>query len=236
MKKTSTRLVVMLCALTLGVSTLGGCDFKKTAEDVGFKQGGSLLEKGTIKYDTLVDKDEACIQAWGDIDATLQRRADLIPNLVQVAKGYATHERKTLDEVIQARASATQVKLEYKQGVDDFSDPAKMQQFQAAQSGMSQALGKLMVVQESYPDLKANQNFATLMTQMEGSENRILQARRVYNSTVADYNKELRHVSGKVINPVTGFEFKARVPFTADADARQAPKVNFDDPPAASTK
>ena len=227
----TTRIATLVFALTLSVSAIG-CDIKKRAEDIGLKQGDSLLEKGTIKYDTLVDKDEACTQAWGDIDATLQRRNDLIPGLVQVAKGYAKHERSTLDEVIQARASATQVKLEYKQGVDDFSDPAKMQQFQAAQSGMTQALGKLMVVQESYPDLKANANFATLMTQMEGTENRILQARRVYNATVADYNKELRHVSGKVVNPITGFEFKPRVPFTADAEARHAPTINFDDPPA----
>src|SRR5271170_5405315 len=188
----TTRIAVLFCALSLGVSALG-CDVKKHMEEVGFKQGDTVVEKLSDKYDTLVNKDEACTQAWGDIDATLQRRNDLIPGLVQVAKGYAKHERSTLDEVIQARASATQVKLEYKQGVDDFSDSAKMQQFQAAQSGMTQALGKLMVVQESYPDLKANANFATLMTQMEGTENRILQARRVYNATVADYNKELRH-------------------------------------------
>lgn len=189
--------------------------------------GCGLVDKGVDKYDTLVNKDEACMQAWGDIDAQLQRRADLIPNLVEVAKGYAQHERSTLDEVIQARASATQVKLEYKQGVDDFSDPAKMQQFQAAQQGLSQSLGKLMMVREAYPDLKANQQFNTLMTQMEGTENRILQARRVFNAAVGNYNVELRKVSGKLINPITGFEFKPRTYFAADADARQAPKVNF---------
>lgn len=189
--------------------------------------GCGLIDKGTAKYDTLVDKDEACMQAWGDIDTQLQRRADLIPNLVATVKGYAAHERGTLDEVIQARASATQTKLEYKPGQDDFSDPAKMAQFQAAQGGLSQALGKLMVVKEAYPELKADAQFATLMTQMEGSENRIAQARRVYNAAVGSYNTELRHVTGKIVNPITGFEFKPRVYFGADADAKVAPKVDF---------
>jgi len=223
----TTRIAVLFCALSLGVSALG-CDVKKHMEEVGFKQGDTVVEKLSDKYDVLVNKDEACTQAWGDIDATLQRRADLIPNLVSVTKGYAKHEENTLKEVMEARASATQTKLEYKQGVDDFSDPEKMAQFQAAQSGMTQALGKLMMVKEAYPDLKANALFSKLMDQMEGTENRILQARRVYNATVADYNMELRHVSGKVMNPITGFEFKQRVPFTADASARSAPKVDFD--------
>lgn len=221
------RHVALVCAFALGVSALGGCDVKGHMEDVGFKQGDNVTEKLTVKYNGLVKKDEVCTQAWADIDATLQRRADLIPNLVNVAKGYAKHEENTLKEVMEARASATQTKLEYKQGVDDFSDPAKIAAFQAAQSGMTQALGKLMVVQESYPDLKANALFSKLMDQMEGTENRILQARRVYNAAVADYNSEVRDVATKVINPITGFEFKPRVPFQADAAARTAPVVTF---------
>lgn len=193
--------------------------------------GCDLLGKGVDKYNTLVDKDEACMQAWGDIDAQLQRRADLIPGLVSTVKGYAAHERGTMDEVIQARASATQVKMEYKKGVDDFSDPEKMKQFQAAQGGLTQALGKLMMVQEAYPDLKADKQFATLMAQVEGTENRILQARRVYNAAVGGYNTELRHVSGKVMNPITGNEFKPRLYFEADKDSKVAPKIDFSTPP-----
>lgn len=189
--------------------------------------GCGLFDQGVAKYDTLVDKDEGCSQAWADIDAQLQRRADLIPNLVETVKGSAAHEDKTLTDVMQARASATQVKLEYKAGVDDFSDPAKMAQFQAAQQGLTQALGKLMMVKEAYPDLKANAQFHDLMIEMEGTENRVLQARRVYNDTVKVYNTELRHVSGKVINPITGNEFKPRVYFMSDASAKDAPKVNF---------
>ena len=192
--------------------------------------GCGLLDKGMDKYNLLVDRDESCMQAWGDIDAQLQRRADLIPNLVSTVKGYAAHERGTLDEVIAARASATQVKLEYKPGQDDFSDPAKMQQFQAAQGGLSQALGKLMMVKEAYPELKANEQFNTLMVQTEGTENRILQARRVYNAAVVSYNTELRHISGRVINPITKYEFRPRVYFGADDSAKVAPKVDFSSP------
>jgi LemA protein len=207
MKTTIVMCLTMMCA-----AIISGC---------------GLFDQGINKYDTLVDKDEAAQQAWGDIDAQLQRRTDLIPSLVSTVKGYAAHERATLDEVIQARASATQMKLEYKQGMDDFSDPAKMAQFQTAQGGLSQALGKLMMVQEAYPDLKANEQFNNLMVQLEGTENRVLQARRVYNAAVASYNTELRHVSGIVINKITGLPFKPRVYFGTDDSARVAPKVDF---------
>lgn len=196
--------------------------------------GCGLVKQGADKYDLLVDRDEKCMQAWADIDAQLVRRSDLIPNLVATVQGYATHEQTTLREVMEARASATQVKMEYKQGVDDFSDPAKMAAFQASQNGLSQAMGKLMVVREAYPELKANQQFNTLMGQIESTENRILQARRVYNETVGQYNTELRHISGRAINPITNMEFKPRAYFTADADARIAPKINFNTAPAGS--
>lgn len=186
--------------------------------------------RGIEKYNTLVDKDEACMQAWGDIEANMQRRADLIPNLVSTVKGYATHEKDTLEGVMQARASATQIKMEYKDGVDDFSNPEKMKQLQSAQSGLTQAMGKLMMVKEAYPELKANEQFNTLMVQIEGTENRVLQARRVYNSTVGLYNTELRHVSGKIINPITNMEFKPRLYFGAEDGAKNAPKVDFSAP------
>lgn len=202
-----TKFMMLLCVLFVFV--FGGCS------------------RGIQKYDTLTDKDEACMQAWGDIDANLQRRMDLIPNLVSTVQGYAKHESDTLTAVIQARAAATQVKLEYKPGADDFSDPKKMEAFQSAQNGLSAAMGKLMMVKEAYPELKADKQFSTLMTQIEGTENRILQARRVYNAAVGEYNKELRHVSGKLINPITGNEFKPRVYFSADAKAQTAPIVNF---------
>jgi LemA protein len=159
---------------------------------------------------------------------------DLIPNLVATVQGYAKHENDTLEAVMKARASATQVKLEYKPGADDFSDPKKVEAFQSAQNNLSAAMGKLMVVREAYPDLKADKHFSTLMTQIEGTENRILQARRVYNAAVASYNTELRHVSGKVINQVTGLEFKPRVYFGADERAKTAPVVNFGTTPAPS--
>jgi LemA protein len=192
--------------------------------------GCDLAEKGVVKYDTLVDKDETCMQAWADIDLQLQRRSDLIPNLVETVKGYATHEKSTLEAVQIARSAATQVKLEYKQGVDDFSNPEKMQQFQAAQGGLSQALGKLMMVQEAYPNLKADAQFTALMAEISGTENRIAQARRQYNEAVKQYNTELRHVSGRVINPLTNMEFRPRAFFSADADAKNAPKVSFGSP------
>lgn len=195
-----------------------------------------LLQQGQEKYDVLVDKDETCSKAWSNIDVQLQRRADLIPNLVSTVKGYAQHEQDTLTAVQEARSAATQVKLEYKQGVDDFSDPDKVAAFQKAQSGLTQALGKLMMVQENYPNLKADAQFSALMAEMAGTENRIAFARKQYNDAVFSYNTELRHVSGKIINPITGYEFKPRLPFSADADARNAPKVDFSKPAPSSSK
>jgi len=174
--------------------------------------GCGLLDQGVQKYDTLVDKDEKCNQKWADYEGKLQRRADLIPNLVAVVKGSAAHEHSTLKDVIEARASATQVKLS------------------AAQKGLTGALSKLMNIQESYPTLAANAQFHDLMVQMEGTENRIGTARDDYNASVQSFNLELRRVSGKVMNPLTGKEFKPRVYFSADADAKAAPKVSFEQP------
>jgi LemA protein len=188
--------------------------------------------QGIQKYDTLVDKDEACNEAWSGIDATLQRRADMIPQLVAVVKGSAAHEENTLTAVIQARANATRPEIKLDPKSDDFTDPAKMAAFQAAQGQLSQALGRLMVTQEAYPTLQANAAFHDLQVEIEGTENRILRSREVYNGAARDFNTELRHVSGKIINPITNHEFKPRVYFTADADAKVAPKIDFSNNPS----
>jgi LemA protein len=198
---------------------------------VSLVAGCSLFDQGVKKYDTLVDKDEICNQTWSNYESQLQRRADLIPSLVAVVKGSAAHESKTLKEVIEARASATQIKLT----ADDLTNPEKMAAFQKAQDQLKGSLSRLMMVQETYPDLKANAQFHGLMIQIEGTENRILRARQEYNKAVQDYNLELRRISGKAINPLTNMEFKPRVYFQADASAKTAPTVDFT-PPASVSK
>lgn len=178
------------------------------------------------KYDTLVAKDEACNQKWSDYEAQLQRRSDMIPQLVEVVKGSAAHESQTLKDVQEARAAATQIKLT----ADDLSDPVKMAKFQEAQNQIKGSLSRLMMVHEQYPDLKANAAFTNLQVQIEGTENRILRSRQEYNKAVGDYNLELRRVSGKAINPLTGNEFKPRVYYAADPASTVAPKINFAPP------
>lgn len=196
---------IMLSSVTITVSSCG------------------LIDTGVNKYDTLSEKDEICNLKWADYESQLQRRADLIPNLVAVVKGYAAHEHSTLADVIQARASATQVKL----SSEDLTDPVKVEAFKKAQEGLSGALGKLISIQEQYPTLQANEQFHSLMIQMEGTENRILQSRRDYNAAVSSFNFELRRVSGKIINPLTNREFKPRVYFSVEESAKVAPKVDF---------
>lgn len=231
--KTRSILIAVLMALT--VPSIAGCDPSKRMEDVGFKQGDNPLEKGTIKYDTLVDKDEKCNERWSNYESNLQRRADMIPQLVSVVKGSAAHEEDTLTAVVQARANATRPEIKLDPKSDDFSDPAKVAAFQQAQGQLGTALGKLMMVKEKYPDLQANKAFANLQVQIEGTENRLLRAREEYNKAVADYNGELRHVSGKVLNPLTGHEFKAREYFKMDPGAEKAPTIDFSKPKAASS-
>jgi len=175
------------------------------------------------KYDTLVNKDEVCNQKWSDYEAQLERRSDLIPNLVAVVKGSAAHEKDTLEGVVQARASATQIKL----NAEDLTNPDKVEAFKKAQEGLTGALSKLMMIQEAYPTLQANGQFHDLMIQMEGTENRILVSRRDYNSSVQDYNLELRRISGKIVNPATGFEFKPRIYFSSSEASKVAPKIDF---------
>lgn len=216
----------------VGVSTLG-CDTKKTAEDLGFKQGDSLLEKGVVKYDTLVDKDETCNQAWADYEGNLTRRTQMVPQLVGVVKGLASHEQATLVAVQQAQASATRPEIHLDPKNDDMSDPDKFKAYQDAQSHLGATLNRLMVqAPAQFPQLAATPAFTNLQVQIEGTENRLQRNREVYNAAVKDYNQELRHVSGKVINPATGHEFKPRVYFTASESDKAAPTVDFGNGPA----
>jgi LemA protein len=175
------------------------------------------------RYDVLVEKNQICDEKWSDVDAQLQRRYDLVPNLVATVKGSAQHEEETLAKVTEARAQAAQIKLT----ADDLSDPDKMAAFQKAQDGLKSSLSRLMVVQEQYPDLKANAAFHSLQVELEGTENRILRAREEYNAAVRDYNTELAKIGGQVVNKVTGKPFKPRVYFSASAEAQAAPKVSF---------
>lgn len=178
---------------------------------------------GCASYDDLVAKDQIAAEKWANLDAALQRRADLVPNLVATVKASAKHEEDTLAKVTEARASATQTKL----SVDDLTDPAKVAAFQKAQEGLSGALGRLMVIQEKYPDLKANEGFRDLTAQLEGTENRILRAREEYNAACRDYNTEIGKIRGQAVNKVTGKPFSPRVYFTATSGSQAAPAVSF---------
>ncbi len=182
-----------------------------------------LGASGCDNYDKLVDLDATCDQKWADVQTQLQRRYDLIPNLVATVKGQANFEKDTLEKVTEARASATQVKL----SGDDFTDPAKMEAFQKAQGQLSGALSRLLVASENYPELRANTAFHDLRVELEGTENRIGRSRTDYNAAVKDYNSELGKIRGQAINKVTGKAFKKREYFNADVDAKAAPKVSF---------
>ena len=173
-------------------------------------------------YNSLQMKEEAVSKAWADIEANLQRRADLIPNLVETVKGYAKHENETLNQVTEARSKASSIQLSAK----DLSDPAAMQQLQSAQSGLSSALSRLMVVVEKYPDLKANQNFLDLQNQLEGTENRINVARQRYNATVEDFNASIRTLPQSLTNNFL-LHLKPKEYFKAEAGAAKAPQIKF---------
>jgi LemA protein len=166
--------------------------------------------------------DEQVKAAWGNLQADYQRRADLIPNLVATVKGYATQEKTVLTDVTNARAKATSVQL----NAGDLSDPAKVQQFEAAQSQLSGSLGRLLVSVEAYPDLKSNQNFLALQDQLEGTENRIEVSRRDYNTAVQQYNTLIRTFP-TAIGAKIFYGAKPKVPFEAAAGAQTAPTVNF---------
>lgn len=173
-------------------------------------------------YNSLQMKEEAVFKAWADIEAALQRRGDLIPNLVETVKGYASHERETLEAVVNARAKASSVQLT----PGDLGDAAKMQAFQMAQGGLGSALSRLMVVVERYPELKANQNFLDLQNQLEGTENRINVARQRYNQVVEEFNGAIRRFPESLTNTFL-LKLDRKEYFKADEAAKEVPKVKF---------
>ena len=177
---------------------------------------------GGCGYNAMQQAEERVFKSWGDIEAALQRRADLIPNLVETVKGYASHERETLEAVINARAKATSVKL----SADDLSDPAAFERLQQAQGQMSSALSRLMVVVERYPDLKANETFKDLQNQLEGTENRINVARQRYNQSAEEFNSMIRSFPNSVTNSLL-LHLKRKEYIKADEAAKAAPKVKF---------
>jgi LemA protein len=179
---------------------------------------------GCQSYDKLIEQDQVCAQRWADLEANLQRRADLVPNLVATVKASANYEQQTLQKITEARAAATSIKLTG----DDFSDPAKMKAFQDAQDRLSTgSLSRLLVANENYPKLQASAQFTDLMKQLEGTENRVLRAREQYNDAVRQYNAELGKIRGQVVNKATGTPFKPRVYFSASTEAQAPPKVSF---------
>jgi LemA protein len=181
-----------------------------------------LLPLAGCGYNQIQQNEEAVTAAWGDVEATYQRRADLIPNLVETVKAYAAHERETLETVTNARARVGQVNLSPAQ----LSDPAAVQKFQAAQGELSGALSRLLVVAEKYPDLKANENFRDLQHQLEGTENRINVARQRYNQAVQVFNTSIRTFPNSLTNKFL-LHLERKEPFKAQAGAEQAPQVKF---------
>ncbi|OGW29653.1 MAG: hypothetical protein A2X59_12905 [Nitrospirae bacterium GWC2_42_7] len=181
-----------------------------------------LLSVSGCGYNTMQANEEAVKAAWGDVEATYQRRNDLIPNLVEVVKGYAKHEKETLQAVTEARAKVGTIQA----SKDILDDPKALSQFQAAQGAMSSALSRLMVVVEKYPDLKANQNFMDLQHQLEGTENRINVARTRFNKAVETFNVSIRIFPNSLTNSMM-LHLKPREAFKAETGAEKAPKVEF---------
>ena len=175
---------------------------------------------GYSVYNGLVEKEEAVHGAWSNVETQYQRRADLIPNLVNTVKGYAAHETQTLNEVTEARARATSINL----SADDLT-PGKLAEFQQAQAQVRSALGRLIAVSESYPDLKANQNFLELQAQLEGTENRISVARKEFNEVAKTYNVAVRRFPANLVAKLFGFGQKPY--FEAAEGTETAPRVQF---------
>ena len=182
----------------------------------------SSLTLSGCGYNTLQVKDEAVTAAWSEVQNQYQRRADLVPNLVNVVKGYAAHEEQVLTEVTQARANVAGLKVD--QAV--LEDPALFQRYQEAQAQMTGALSRLIAVSENYPDLKANQQFRDLQVQLEGTENRIAVARNRYITTVQDFNAYSRQFPQVTTAKVIGMDTKPN--FSADQNAQTAPTVSFE--------
>ncbi|PUZ27921.1 LemA family protein [Chitinophaga parva] len=177
---------------------------------------------GCAKYNSLVGQDENVKKAWSNVEASYQRRMDLYDNVVSTIKGSANFEQSTLTKVVEARASATQVKIDAEN-----LTPEKLQQFQAAQSQLSSSFGRLLAVAENYPDLKTTKAFQDFQAQIEGTENRINVARRDFNDAVQTYNQSVRYFPGNIVAGLAGFHPKAG--FTAQEGADKAPKIDFGD-------
>lgn len=175
---------------------------------------------GITGYNGMVKADEAVSTAWSNVENQYQRRADLIPNLVNTVKGYAAHEKETLDAVISARTRATQVTVDA-----DNLTPEKLQEYQKAQGEVGSALGRLLAITEAYPELKANQNFLELQAQLEGTENRISVERRNFNDVAKNYNTSIRTFPRNLLAGMFGFE--KRPYFEAQEGAEKAPEVQF---------
>lgn len=193
------RRFLLFFAMLVSVSVLGGCG-----------------------YNSMQANEEGVFKAWGDVEAAYQRRADLIPNLVETVKGYARHESETLKSVIEARSKAGSIQL----SKDMLADPQAMANFQKAQGQLSSALSRLMVVVEKYPDLKANQNFLALQDQLEGTENRINVARVRYNEAVQNFNTSIRTFPNSMTNSFL-LHLTRKEPFKAEEGAKVAPNVKF---------
>ena len=189
--------IICAVALLAGASTLSSCN-----------------------YNSLVEEQQGVDQKWAEVENQYQRRADLIPNLVNTVKGYSTHEEETLVKVTEARAKATSITI----NADDL-DEETLAKFQQAQNELSQALKSLLSVTEAYPDLKANENFMNLQTQLEGTENRITIARRNYTEAVADYNTSIKKFPTNIY--AGWFGFKPKPQFKAENGAERAPEVKF---------
>lgn len=172
------------------------------------------------KYNGLVKSQESVETAWGNVESSYQRRADLIPNLVETVKGYAKHEQETFEKVTEARSNATSIKID-----PSNLTPEELQKYQAAQGDVTNALSRLIAISENYPDLKANENFKDLQTQLEGTENRINKARNDFNEVAKEYNTKRRTFPTNIIAGLFGFGDKPY--FQAQEGADKAPKVDF---------
>lgn len=171
-------------------------------------------------YNGMVVAEEEATTSFANLQSTYQRRADLIPNLVETVKGYASHEKETLEGVVAARSKATSINID-----PENMTPEKMKQFQAAQGELSTALGRLIAIKENYPDLKANENFRDLQVQLEGTENRIGEARNTYNEKVQEYNVKIRRFPNSLFAGLFGFDKMQK--FEAEEGAEKAPQVKF---------